>query len=172
MNESTGPGANLVSEAAFHEGIRAFQRFAQINETGNTATSLVPAALIRCPIVPIGLLDEETIRMMNTPRCGNADHGHSHHARRSKRYALQGKPLFPADLTTTPHALHKRAACHACHHSAHGALSYFWQRFARDSHQTSSPATRAARTRIADAIECGEAEKMIRTCAHNGRMNT
>ena len=30
--------------------------------------------------------------MMNTPRCGNKDHnGQAEHARRRKRYALQGK---------------------------------------------------------------------------------
>ena len=38
-----------------------------------------------------GLLDDETIRMMNVPRCGNRDKGHTHVHRRSKRYALQGR---------------------------------------------------------------------------------
>lgn len=34
----------------------------------------------------------ETVRMMNTPRCGNKDRvGHSEDAKRRKRYALQGK---------------------------------------------------------------------------------
>lgn len=37
-----------------------------------------------------GLLDPETIKMMNTPRCGNKDKAHTHESRRSKRYALQG----------------------------------------------------------------------------------
>ena len=72
MNESSGPGANLLSEAAFKGAVREFQRFAQLNESG--------------------ILDQDTLLMMNTPRCGNTDaHGHHSHGRRSKRYALQGK---------------------------------------------------------------------------------
>jgi hypothetical protein len=36
-------------------------------------------------------LDEETLEMMNSPRCGNKDKvGHSEDAKRRKRYALQG----------------------------------------------------------------------------------
>ncbi len=36
-------------------------------------------------------MDEETIEMMNSPRCGNKDKvGHSEDAKRRKRYALQG----------------------------------------------------------------------------------
>lgn len=39
-----------------------------------------------------GTLDNDTVVMMNTPRCGVKDKiGHSNSARRKKRYALQGK---------------------------------------------------------------------------------
>lgn len=42
-------------------------------------------------LLDLGLLDVETVHMMNTPRCGNRDrNGHPEHARRRKRYALQG----------------------------------------------------------------------------------
>ncbi|KAI1287313.1 Matrix metalloproteinase-16 [Halotydeus destructor] len=81
MNESIGTsGANLVSEDYFHDAIRDFQRFAQINETG--------------------VLDEETVKLMNTPRCGMSDSPHHlHDHRRSKRYALQGSKWRRMDLT-------------------------------------------------------------------------
>jgi len=36
-------------------------------------------------------LDEHTMEMMNSPRCGNKDKvGHGEDAKRRKRYALQG----------------------------------------------------------------------------------
>ena len=40
-----------------------------------------------------GILDQETLIMMNTPRCGMKDHSNSGHTlghRIAKRYALQG----------------------------------------------------------------------------------
>ena len=40
---------------------------------------------------PTGELDDETVELMNTPRCGVKDNvGPSDNAKRKKRYALQG----------------------------------------------------------------------------------
>jgi matrix metalloproteinase-14 (membrane-inserted) len=50
--------------------IRDFQSFAGLNQTGD--------------------LDEETVKLMGTPRCGVRDKI-GHDARRKKRYVLQGK---------------------------------------------------------------------------------
>ncbi|XP_015790413.1 stromelysin-1 isoform X2 [Tetranychus urticae] len=78
MNESGA--ANLIAIDKYQDAIKDFQRFSGINETG--------------------ILDEETILMMNTPRCGNKDHnGQVEHARRRKRYALQGSKWRRTDLT-------------------------------------------------------------------------
>ena len=47
--------------------------------------------------MPFSLLDRETVKMMNMPRCGVKDkvgknmNEEEHHHGRSKRYALQGK---------------------------------------------------------------------------------
>lgn len=80
MNESSsGASANLISSESYSEAIVEFQQFAQINESG--------------------ILDSETLKWMNTPRCGNKDKGHTHHSRRSKRYALQGSKWRRTDLT-------------------------------------------------------------------------
>lgn len=71
MNESMG-SANLISESSFKEAIRIFQRFVGLNETGN--------------------LDQNTVRMMSQPRCGNRDRiGGSGEEARRRRYALQGE---------------------------------------------------------------------------------
>jgi matrix metalloproteinase-14 (membrane-inserted) len=78
MNESAA--ANLISEKTYSNAVMEFQRFAGINETG--------------------ILDEQTIEMMNSPRCGNKDKvGHSEDAKRRKRYALQGSKWRRTDLT-------------------------------------------------------------------------
>lgn len=43
----------------------------------------------------LGVLDNDTISLMSTPRCGVKDKiGHSESARRKKRYALQGKESY------------------------------------------------------------------------------
>ena len=82
MNETgesgTNAAQNLISENSLSYALMEFQRFAGINETG--------------------VLDDDTIHMMNAPRCGNKDKvGHGEEARRRKRYALQGMLfiLFP-----------------------------------------------------------------------------
>ncbi|XP_054159824.1 stromelysin-3-like [Oppia nitens] len=78
MNESVA--ANLVSEKTYSDAVLEFQRFAGLNQTG--------------------LLDDETIQTMNSPRCGNKDKvGHSEDAKRRKRYALQGSKWRRIDLT-------------------------------------------------------------------------
>ncbi|KAI2810198.1 calcium ion binding [Blomia tropicalis] len=80
MNESTDAAQNLISENTYLFALAEFQRFAGLNETG--------------------LLDEDTMHMMNAPRCGNKDKvGHGEEARRRKRYALQGSKWRRTDLT-------------------------------------------------------------------------
>ncbi|UXI18425.1 hypothetical protein NH340_JMT04368 [Sarcoptes scabiei] len=81
MNESTDGSLNLISENIYSQAVMEFQRFAGLNESG--------------------VLDEETIHMMNAPRCGNKDMiGHGEEAkRRRKRYALQGSKWRRTDLT-------------------------------------------------------------------------
>ncbi|XP_018010336.1 matrix metalloproteinase-2 isoform X2 [Hyalella azteca] len=70
----------LLSEAAVRQAILDFQAFAGLNQTGN--------------------LDQETVEMMNRPRCGNRDIiGHGPNTRRRKRYALQGSRWRVRDLT-------------------------------------------------------------------------
>ncbi|CAL4067849.1 unnamed protein product [Meganyctiphanes norvegica] len=69
----------LLSEDAVRNSIREFQAFANLNQTGD--------------------LDDETIKMMNTPRCGVKDKvGYGSVARR-KRYALQGSRWKVRHLT-------------------------------------------------------------------------
>ncbi|XP_054709700.1 matrix metalloproteinase-16-like [Uloborus diversus] len=64
--------------------LKDFQRFAGLNQTGE--------------------LDNETIAMMNTPRCGVKDIiGNSEYARRRKRYALQGSKWRVNHLTYRIH---------------------------------------------------------------------
>lgn len=47
----------------------------------------------------LGVLDQETMELMNTPRCGNRDDvGETAHRRR-KRYALQG--MFKRNSAST-----------------------------------------------------------------------
>ncbi|XP_027206190.2 matrix metalloproteinase 1 isoform X2 [Dermatophagoides pteronyssinus] len=85
MNESEdSASSHLISENIYSQAIMEFQRFAGLNESG--------------------ILDEETIQMMNAPRCGNQDlNGHGEEARRRrrrrKRYALQGSKWRRTDLT-------------------------------------------------------------------------
>nr|XP_046913387.1 matrix metalloproteinase-19-like isoform X2 [Dermatophagoides farinae] len=82
MNESEdSASSHLISENIYSHAVMEFQRFAGINESG--------------------ILDEETIQMMNAPRCGNKDLvGHGEEARRRrKRYALQGSKWRRTDLT-------------------------------------------------------------------------
>ncbi|GBM77998.1 Matrix metalloproteinase-16 [Araneus ventricosus] len=69
----------LVAPDTINSAIKDFQRFAGLNQTG--------------------VLDNDTIDMMNTPRCGVKDKiGHASFARR-KRYALQGSKWKKTDLT-------------------------------------------------------------------------
>ncbi|XP_055929701.1 matrix metalloproteinase-16-like [Argiope bruennichi] len=69
----------LVAPDTINSAIKDFQRFAGLNQTG--------------------VLDNDTISMMNTPRCGVKDKiGHAAFARR-KRYALQGSKWKKTDLT-------------------------------------------------------------------------
>ncbi|KAK2719637.1 matrix metalloproteinase-24-like isoform X2 [Artemia franciscana] len=75
---STSKFANLKSFDDFKMAVMEFQAFAGLNQTGT--------------------LDPETIKLMNTPRCGVRDFiGPSGH--RSKRYALQGSRWRVKDLT-------------------------------------------------------------------------
>ncbi|GAB6022882.1 S-methylmethionine permease mmp1 [Chamberlinius hualienensis] len=77
--ESSSRSSNLLTEAALNGAIKEFQRFAGLNQTGS--------------------LDNETVVMMNTPRCGVKDKvGHGNNARR-KRYALQGSRWRSKELT-------------------------------------------------------------------------
>ncbi|RWS30356.1 Matrix metalloproteinase-14-like protein [Leptotrombidium deliense] len=79
LNESMN-NAKLIPESVYENAIKDFQRFAGINETGK--------------------LDEETVTMMNAPRCGNKDIvGHGEEARRRKRYALQGSKWRKTGIT-------------------------------------------------------------------------
>lgn len=80
LEESTSfrSGAILATDS-LTDALKDFQRFAGLNQTGE--------------------LDNETITMMNTPRCGVKDKvGHSDSARR-KRYALQGSKWRVTRLT-------------------------------------------------------------------------
>lgn len=74
--------ASLLSENGLNNFISDFQAFAGMNITGK--------------------LNDETIEMMNTPRCGVKDfvgHGGDAKKRRKKRYALQGSRWRTKDLT-------------------------------------------------------------------------
>lgn len=95
MSANTNQGANnLISEESFSKAVASFQKFAGIPETG--------------------VADEQTLRLMQLPRCGNADqinryNGSSRFARqtnllksvlkRRKRYALQGSKWRRQELT-------------------------------------------------------------------------
>lgn len=103
MNETTDTAQNLISENIYSHAVMEFQRFAGLNETGRLRGLLVN----RFPLTTFGfqgLLDEETINVMNAPRCGNKDKvGHSEEARRRKRYALQGSLIIePIGAIRTP----------------------------------------------------------------------
>jgi len=69
----------LLSEDAVRGSIMEFQAFANLNQTGD--------------------LDDETIKMMNTPRCGVKDKVGYGVAARKKRYALQGSRWKVRHLT-------------------------------------------------------------------------
>ena len=89
MNESTETAQNLIVENIYSHAVLEFQRFAGLNETGE-------CCFVKCHFFNVfwfeGLLDDQTMSMMNAPRCGNKDKvGHGEEARRRKRYALQGK---------------------------------------------------------------------------------
>lgn len=69
-NENEGVAA-LMSDDVITKAVKDFQVFAGLN--------------------PSGELDDETVELMNTPRCGVKDNvGPSDNAKRKKRYALQG----------------------------------------------------------------------------------
>lgn len=85
VNE-TMANANLITEDAFSEAVMTFQRFAGIPETG--------------------IVDGQTIKFMQMPRCGNkdmsgkgAENGKRKRRRRKKRYALQGSKWRRQELT-------------------------------------------------------------------------
>ncbi|XP_066986198.1 matrix metalloproteinase-16 isoform X1 [Macrobrachium rosenbergii] len=77
---TTNPNSGaLLSADSVHKSIMEFQAFAGLNQTGQ--------------------LDDVTIEMMNTPRCGVKDKvGYGSEARK-KRYALQGSRWRVRDLT-------------------------------------------------------------------------
>ena len=70
--------ANLMSQQDITDHIREFQSFAGLPQTGE--------------------LDQETVRMMNRPRCGVRDMASSSSGR-EKRYALQGSRWKVKNLT-------------------------------------------------------------------------
>ena len=81
MHHHHGKSANLLSRDGLKAYIMEFQQFAGLNTTGE--------------------LDNETVKMMNMPRCGVKDkvgknmNEEEHHIHsRSKRYALQGKAII------------------------------------------------------------------------------
>ncbi|XP_076350925.1 collagenase 3-like [Tachypleus tridentatus] len=79
MNETSSKSSSLIDYDSLKIAIKDFQRFAGLNETGE--------------------LDNETITMIEMPRCGVKDKvGHSNSARR-KRYALQGSKWRVSNLT-------------------------------------------------------------------------
>jgi len=72
--------AALLSANGVKSAIKDFQAFAGLNQTGD--------------------LDDTTVKLMNTPRCGVTDIvGKGATARRRKRYALQGSRWRTRDLT-------------------------------------------------------------------------
>ncbi|UYV80418.1 Mmp1 [Cordylochernes scorpioides] len=80
MDDKSDVSSALQHEDAIGQAIKEFQRFAGLNETGN--------------------LDNLTMAMMNTPRCGVRDRvGHGESARRRRRYALQGSKWRVTSLT-------------------------------------------------------------------------
>ena len=66
--------APLLSRDGLRDYIREFQSFAGLPQTGN--------------------LDEKTVELMKTPRCGVKDIVGKGATARKKRYALQGKMKF------------------------------------------------------------------------------
>ncbi|KAL0281610.1 UNVERIFIED_CONTAM: hypothetical protein PYX00_002545 [Menopon gallinae] len=70
---------NLLSQEALSNAVAEFQNFAGLNVTGE--------------------LDEETLKLMETPRCGVKDKVGFATDSRSKRYALQGSRWKVRDLT-------------------------------------------------------------------------
>jgi len=86
MNQSLNSNSNLIAEDSFHEAVVTFQRFAGIPETGT--------------------IDQQTMRYMQMPRCGNKDLGKGAESgrkrrrkRRKRRYALQGSKWRRQELT-------------------------------------------------------------------------
>ena len=79
MDHHNHKTANLLSRDGLKKYIMEFQAFAGMNVTGE--------------------LDADTVKMMNTPRCGVKDKlgmkmdSHQHQRSRSKRFALQGGTL-------------------------------------------------------------------------------
>jgi len=72
--------AALMSDQVITKAVKDFQVFAGLEPTGD--------------------LDDETVELMNTPRCGVKDNvGPSDNARRKKRYALQGS-RWKVDILT------------------------------------------------------------------------
>lgn len=79
IESSSGVRSSLLTENALTSAVKEFQRFAGLNQTG--------------------IVDNETMVMMNTPRCGVKDKvGRGNNARR-KRYALQGSRWRVKELT-------------------------------------------------------------------------
>ena len=80
-NENSDTAA-LLSADGLQAAIKDFQAFAGLDQTGE--------------------LDDETVELMNTPRCGVSDvvgHGATTKRRRRKRYALQGSRWRTKTLT-------------------------------------------------------------------------
>jgi len=75
-NQKSAP---LMSQEGLRDYIREFQSFAGLPQTGS--------------------LDEDTVRLMNTPRCGVKDIVGKGLTTRKKRYALQGSRWKVRDLT-------------------------------------------------------------------------
>ncbi|XP_054270072.1 matrix metalloproteinase-2 isoform X2 [Macrosteles quadrilineatus] len=76
---SNSQSEHIMSEDVLTKAIQEFQAFAGINITGD--------------------LDQETLQLMNTPRCGVKDKIGFGTSSRSKRYALQGSRWKVKDLT-------------------------------------------------------------------------
>ena len=74
--------APLLSRDGLRDYIREFQSFAGLPQTGN--------------------LDAKTVELMKTPRCGVKDIVGKGATARKKRYALQGKMVFPFLMIYNP----------------------------------------------------------------------
>ena len=74
VQRKSAKSAPLLSRDGLRDYIREFQSFAGLPQTGN--------------------LDEKTVELMKTPRCGVKDIVGKGATARKKRYALQGKMKF------------------------------------------------------------------------------